>query len=212
MDSAGDTLAGGLPHSDIHGSMPARGSPWLCAACHVLHRLLVPRHPPNALLSLGIQPILHRSQPHPPSDPRYLGSPIRMHRFPPRPGHDPAHAASERIARSQAAIPRVRGRLPVRHCDRARPETHQNLIHPDKDPDPTDPARRTAALARQNPGTTARRHAPKARRRRGADCALSSAIPADSDRPSAISHRTPRLETIGFEPTTPCLQSRCSPS
>ena len=52
MYSCADTLAGGLPHSDIHGSTPARGSPWLFAACHVLHRLLVPRHPPNALLSL----------------------------------------------------------------------------------------------------------------------------------------------------------------
>jgi hypothetical protein len=41
-----------LPHSDIHGSTPARGSPWLFAACHVLHRLLVPRHPPNALILL----------------------------------------------------------------------------------------------------------------------------------------------------------------
>ena len=46
---------GGLPHSDIHGSTPARGSPWLFAACHVLHRLLVPRHPPNALLALEIR-------------------------------------------------------------------------------------------------------------------------------------------------------------
>ncbi len=45
-------LLGGLPHSDIHGSTPARGSPWLFAACHVLHRLLVPRHPPNALIAL----------------------------------------------------------------------------------------------------------------------------------------------------------------
>src|SRR5665213_2248364 len=52
MDSRNDTLAGGLPHSDIHGSKPARGSPWLFAACHVLHRLLVPRHPPNALIIL----------------------------------------------------------------------------------------------------------------------------------------------------------------
>src|ERR1700744_444821 len=52
MYSVNDTLAGGLPHSDIHGSTPARGSPWLFAACHVLHRLLVPRHPPNALLIL----------------------------------------------------------------------------------------------------------------------------------------------------------------
>ena len=47
-------LPGGLPHSDIHGSTPARGSPWLFAACHVLHRLLVPRHPPNALVILDI--------------------------------------------------------------------------------------------------------------------------------------------------------------
>src|SRR6185437_5659462 len=48
----GYSLLGGLPHSDIHGSTPARGFPWLFAACHVLHRLLVPRHPPNALLIL----------------------------------------------------------------------------------------------------------------------------------------------------------------
>src|SRR5690348_16618807 len=42
----------GLPHSDIRGSTIARISPRLFAACHVLHRLLVPRHPPNALLIL----------------------------------------------------------------------------------------------------------------------------------------------------------------
>ena len=32
--------------------MPACGSPRLIAACHVLHRLLLPRHPPCALSSL----------------------------------------------------------------------------------------------------------------------------------------------------------------
>src|SRR5436853_280455 len=74
MDSVQDTPKGGLPHSDIHGSTPARGSPWLFAACHVLHRLLVPRHPPNALLALEIsrqnpsqgpaQPTMHRNHPH----------------------------------------------------------------------------------------------------------------------------------------------------
>jgi hypothetical protein len=55
---------GGLPHSDIHGSKPARGSPWLFAACHVLHRLLVPRHPPNALLSLKIVRHIFQCAPH----------------------------------------------------------------------------------------------------------------------------------------------------
>jgi len=52
MDSAQDLLAEGFPHSEIRGSTIARISPRLIAACHVLHRLLAPRHPPNALLSL----------------------------------------------------------------------------------------------------------------------------------------------------------------
>jgi hypothetical protein len=38
-----------LPHSEIPGSPIARISPGLFAACHVLHRLSVPRHPPDAL-------------------------------------------------------------------------------------------------------------------------------------------------------------------
>src|SRR5947209_2340118 len=42
---------GGLPHSGIHGLMPADGSPWLIAAFHALHRLVAPRHPPCALNS-----------------------------------------------------------------------------------------------------------------------------------------------------------------
>src|SRR6266571_7583316 len=45
----------GFPHSDIPGSKPACGSPRLIAACHVLHRLLAPRHPPYALSSLTIK-------------------------------------------------------------------------------------------------------------------------------------------------------------
>ena len=42
---------GGLPHSEIPGSKPVCGSPELIAAYHVLHRLLVPSHPPSALSS-----------------------------------------------------------------------------------------------------------------------------------------------------------------
>jgi hypothetical protein len=41
-----------LSHSEIHGSMPVCGSPWLIAADYVLHRPLAPRHPPIALSSL----------------------------------------------------------------------------------------------------------------------------------------------------------------
>ena len=44
----------GFPHSDICGSMDICSSPQLFAAYHVFHRLLVPRHPPCALISLTI--------------------------------------------------------------------------------------------------------------------------------------------------------------
>jgi hypothetical protein len=45
-----------LPHSEIRGSTGARPSPRLFAACHVLHRLSVPRHPPDALHVLRPRP------------------------------------------------------------------------------------------------------------------------------------------------------------
>ena len=43
---------GEFPHSDICGSLLICSSPQLFAACHVLLRRLVPRHPPYALLRL----------------------------------------------------------------------------------------------------------------------------------------------------------------
>ena len=42
----------GFPHSDTHGLTGICPSPWLFAACRVFLRLLVPRHPPCALISL----------------------------------------------------------------------------------------------------------------------------------------------------------------
>jgi hypothetical protein len=41
----------GFPHSEIAGSKVAHTSPALIAACHVLHRLCMPRHPRNTLTS-----------------------------------------------------------------------------------------------------------------------------------------------------------------
>ena len=50
------TVAGqspaGLPHSEIPGSTRACRSPRLIAVSHVLHRLLVPRHPSRARIRL----------------------------------------------------------------------------------------------------------------------------------------------------------------
>lgn len=47
-------LSGGLPHSEIHGSKLILSSSWLIAEYHVFHRLLLPRHSPNALLALDL--------------------------------------------------------------------------------------------------------------------------------------------------------------
>ena len=47
-----EVCSSGFPHSDISGSMDICSSPKLFAAYHVFHRLLVPRHPPCALISI----------------------------------------------------------------------------------------------------------------------------------------------------------------
>ena len=48
----------GFPHSEISGSTDICSSPKLIAACHVLLRLLMPRHSPCALYSLTLRDIL----------------------------------------------------------------------------------------------------------------------------------------------------------
>ncbi len=75
MDSEDDTPAhvrGGLPHSEIPGSPSARLSPGLFAACRVLHRLSVPRHPPDALVLL----LITREPGDPPPGRPNLGPPL----------------------------------------------------------------------------------------------------------------------------------------
>ena len=52
-DNLGIThIESGFPHSEIRGLTGVRPSPRLIAAYHVLHRLSMPRHPPNALKTL----------------------------------------------------------------------------------------------------------------------------------------------------------------
>ena len=49
---------GGFPHSEIPGSKEVCSSPGLIAACHVLLRLLMPRHPLCALDNLTVYSVL----------------------------------------------------------------------------------------------------------------------------------------------------------
>ena len=46
-----EVFSAGFPHSEIRGSKPICGSPRLIAAYRVFRRLLVPRHPPCALVA-----------------------------------------------------------------------------------------------------------------------------------------------------------------
>ena len=52
----------GFPIRKSPDITPVCGSPKLIAACHVLHRLFLPRHPPCALSSLTIELTPRRSQ------------------------------------------------------------------------------------------------------------------------------------------------------
>ena len=77
--------SGGFPHSEIRGSKGALPSPRLIAECHVLHRLLSPRHSPNALHALD--PIQKTQDPQvapPASAPEPLSQPARAFCLPGR--------------------------------------------------------------------------------------------------------------------------------
>ena len=78
--SARYSLRSGFPHSEIRGSTIARISPRLIAACHVLHRLLAPRHPPNALV------LLHTSHHRPRAGPNRTHKAFTRQADPPHSG------------------------------------------------------------------------------------------------------------------------------
>ena len=116
----------GFPHSEIPGSKPACGSPRLIAACHVLHRLLLPRHPPCALSSLTIKFTRHTAA-WPPAFSFWLSA---FSKTTPRlansTGLDPAHRTQHRFSRSYVRIP---GDLFLtHHRERSRTEGNPRCV------------------------------------------------------------------------------------
>ncbi len=172
---------GGFPHSEIRGSTIARISPRLIAACHVLHRLLAPRHPPDALLLLHFQASGFGS-PRP--------TPARR-TYPPLRGQSggPQHSLTEILRMPECLPPLARTASapsstpdPIHHA-----KHHQNTTHP-------------AGYAERGFG-------------RFTQAAKSRAGPLLSAGKLCLSPVFPtHLETVGSEPTAPCLQSRCSPT
>lgn len=124
---------------------------------------------------------------------------------------------------------------PVRLATAARPETHQNLIHSNKDQAPglvpgvnaPNHMFRTAPTASPHhpQNNLPKQLAPEQSRQHRTSCfsarpPMRSASPAGSHQPPQHHPQTWEtaqifrnlVEVIGLEPTTPCLQSRCSPS
>ena len=227
---------GGLPHSDTPGSKLARSSSGIFAACHVLHRLLVPRHPPNALLLLNhnhtqeqpagmrttakaithtntgnsrLSPILTQlsytlKTPLNPAKPSRSAKP-NPYRSLIRHGSD-NHAMISRTPQLPPDKPVRRPATRRKPSCPARPGAHQNLIHSTKDQtqrhDHTKPRPTAVAQSQPNRPTRAGGHTKSLHR-----------TPYPTTNPDhPASPGTPDMEADGIEPTTPCLQSRCSPS
>ena len=147
----------GLPHSDISGSKRACRSPKLFAACHVLHRLSVPRHPPSTLSNLTIKCLdLMRSA--------VESYGFTLHFF----NYNPYSIVNELRSR--------------------RPTLNSNL-----------------SMDSRSPFVSRLRSSCLLRVRHNQDTGL-----AISDQPWTLVEQLVELD--GIEPTTPCLQSRCSPN
>jgi hypothetical protein len=190
MYSDEDTLAGGLPHSEIPGSTIARISPGLFAACHVLHRLSVPRHPPDALLFALERHTQRQAAPCRTANSRNRTTPRRRSGNPLHLktlfGHIPFAAPRPRPAfacrRPQAALP-----------GRARPRSRHNSLFTYQSANP-------------------RRSMPPPR-------SSSSYRVCANQRAEVRCRRSIRplpdvcmVEVNGIEPMTSCLQSRRSPN
>ncbi len=183
-----------MPHSEIRGSKGARPSPRLFAACHVLHRLSVPRHPPNALTRLIRRPAAAHREHNPPC--RHPGPRLTLSTHVTRLANIQDPIAPEPASPAPAAL-NVRQSHSYPQCQRSvtkrqRPEDRgQNLRTPTHVPMPSTMPRR--------PATMPRRPAPASAR-------ASSVLP----HPSLVLGLL--VEPTGLEPATPCLQSRRSPS
>jgi hypothetical protein len=142
----------GLPHSDISGSKRACRSPKLFAACHVLHRLSVPRHPPSTLSNLTIKCL------------------------------DLMRSAVESSKSDSSCILFYNPYSIVKELPIAKIDAELRL---------------STALTADSRGHSAARMMDNEEGRKP--------IPAQPPARRLV-------ELIGIEPTTPCLQSRCSPN
>ena len=197
-----EVVSAGFPHSDISGSLDICSSPKLFAAYHVFRRLLVPRHPPCALLCLtaAIYSVTWRSRVT--TFVAFLSS-YKQGSLPvyPRMSCDGLISQSIGYFFSLYAVFKVRPRFFLTGVDNAVLASH-------KEPCPSllpMPGTQEASLLSF---TDIRRISVPVRRTKAPRIQVCGAF---LRRPAwPLPHYL--LEMEGFEPLTPCLQGRCSPN
>ena len=183
--SAGYRICGGFPHSEICGSKGARPSPQLIAACHVLHRLSVPRHPPDALRRL-ISASSTREAPR--TEASALPDPCRCTSTPlPAAG---TILASAPVGASSSGPRRRSFRLRILF-------TMSNIRDRSRDLPQLHPELRSVVFSRSSLTFSVAYRASRCLRPRR--------------HPLVFSHQS-MVEADGIEPTTSCLQSTRSPN
>ncbi len=203
-------MADGFPHSEICGSKVAHTSPQLIAACHVLHRLCMPRHPPNALTSrlrihitndnsgtrvVGVSGGRDRGLAGLENRPLHpaLGPLEVVLRWEPCPGHSQLdnHCCDRRSERSSARMKRAAE--PLSSSPRHR---FLEPIHNVKE-------ERRAPISRPKAGTLV--FIPG--ENRGARCPTSLLGASKGILRSSLRERSRMVEPAGIEPATSSLQS-----
>jgi hypothetical protein len=208
-------LRGGLPHSDTPGSPIARISPGLFAACHVLHRLSVPRHPPDALPSrLSATPngknhretrgcsrnLAGRTMPRQKPGPTMGRLSARRNRVSPRHSSLRGGTCKAPPPEDTIGIPHAQASRPLRRMDPA--SVTQLAIH--ICPSTTHPRRPSQPSGGNLFLHAAYRVRGCPRRAFGETCGFTC-----RPRPNCVRSV---VEVNGIEPMTSCLQSRRSPS
>ncbi len=227
--SAGYPLRGGLPHSEIPGSTIARISPGLFAACRVLHRLSVPRHPPDALHSRSItrdaapREMTRRSSARPAAPRKTAAHRGKPHPLAKRGATPPAAARMKTLLGRRPVLPAPipQGNRPTEQqpAPAARPpRSHSQIrftLQSTPAPEPRPPARDMPARppgSGTKPGllrTSAHRSKSSAHTEQN----LARASPAvDLGASGGGRVEAPMVEVNGIEPMTSCLQSRRSPN
>ena len=181
----------GFPHSEIPGSKPVCGSPRLIAACHVLHRLLLPRHPPCALSSLTTK-FTRLTRIHIRMTGKFYDLSIRS-----SPASPPTLVGIRRHQRISKALIKS---YSVMHLYLPNAIQLSNIV----------PRLVGGDLPGQAGKDSARSSAPHAKARQPSKAAAMASNLKQNSQPRFGFEVL--VELTGIEPVTPCLQSRCSPS